>query len=149
MTGNRWGSRRPKARTLPQTEPETTQEGALVVSGEIMPPDQGSAIPEHVWALLQEAGELAATRLRDMLASPTFKSYAPAAQRALLDLALTRAYGLPVRRSLSVNLSTSDADAVAASLADLAASLPEYGRPQRGERSAPSDALPDAEIPDS
>jgi hypothetical protein len=77
---------------------------------------------------LQEAGEEAAQRLLELLQPLTFKALPGSVQRALLDLALTRAYGLPVRRSVSVNLSSDDADAVAASLASLADSLPERAR---------------------
>jgi hypothetical protein len=99
------------------------------LSGEVYEPSSpsslGADIPPHVWALLQQAGETAATRLVQVLQSPRFTSYAPSAQRGLIELALTRAYGLPIRKALNLNLSTSDSDAVAASLADLAANLPE------------------------
>jgi len=98
-------------------EPETVATGADLAEG----------IPAHVWTMLQEAGELAAERLRDLLASPRFGSFRPSEQRALIDLALTRAYGLPVRRSLSVSLSSSDTDAIAASLIGLQDALPERG----------------------
>jgi hypothetical protein len=93
-------------------------------------PQEG--IPPHVWATLQEAGEEAAQRLLELLQPHRFNTLAGSVQRALLDLALTRAYGLPVRRSVSLELSATDADAVAASLIDLRASLPERGanRPQ-------------------
>lgn len=87
--------------------------------------DRPDGIPADVWALLQDAGALAAERLRDMLASPRFAKFPVTAQRALIELALTRAYGLPVRRSVSVNLSSTDADAIAASLVDLHNGLPE------------------------
>ena len=87
-------------------------------------------IPPHVWELLQEAGEEAASRLVSLLKSPRFASYKPSEQRSLIDLALTRAYGLPVRREVSLNLSSSDTDAVAASIAALgdALTLPERQR---------------------
>lgn len=88
-------------------------------------PSQGGDIPAHVWALLQEAGEEAAQRLVELLQPQRFNGLAGSVQRALLDLALTRAYGLPVRRSVSVSLSSDDADAVAASLVALRDSLPE------------------------
>lgn len=90
--------------------------------------DLAEGIPAHVWALLSEAGELAAERLRDLLASPRFATFRPSEQRALIDLALTRSYGLPVRRSLSVSLSSSDTDAIAASLLGLQDALPERAR---------------------
>ncbi|MDJ0828135.1 MAG: hypothetical protein QNJ16_21885 [Rhodobacter sp.] len=85
----------------------------------------GGDIPPHVWSLLQEAGEAAAEKLLAILTSPTFSTYAPTAQARLIELAMTRAYGLPVRRSVNVELSSDDADAVAASIAALRGSLPE------------------------
>lgn len=94
-----------------------------------MPASQlGADIPPHVWQMLQQAGELAAGRLVQIIQSPKFEHYAPSAQRGLIELALTRAYGLPIRKALNVNLSSSDADAVAASLSDLASNLPETAR---------------------
>ena len=99
-------------------------------------------IPSHVWALLQEAGEEAAARLVELMQPVRFNKLPATVQRALLDLALTRAYGLPVRRSVAVNLSTSDADAVAASLVELRDSLPE-------RRAQPRDVTPlGDEVPD-
>jgi hypothetical protein len=84
-------------------------------------------LPAHVAATLAKAGEKAAQRLLELLAGPRFERFRPSEQRALIELALTRAYGLPVRREVSVNLSSSDSDAVAASLASLAGRpLPEY-----------------------
>lgn len=115
----------PKRHALPPPADDTPS-----LSGDVLP-DAGSLgadIPPHVWNLLQQAGELAAARLVQVIQSPRFASYAPSAQRGLIELALTRAYGLPVRKALNVNLSTSDSDAVAASLADLAANLPENAR---------------------
>lgn len=118
--------RAPLARPAPDLDPDPP----LVLSGDLMPPQSslGADIPPHVWALLQQAGEAAAHRLVQIIQSPRFATYAPSAQRGLIELALTRAYGLPVRKALSVTLSTSDADAVAASLADLASDLPETAR---------------------
>jgi len=113
-----------------QSGPETGGKGATGA-------DVAEGIPAHVWALLSEAGELAAERLRDILASPRFASFRPSEQRALIDLALTRAYGLPVRRSLSVSLSSSDTDAIAASLIGLQDALPERaGEPFQGGQDA-------------
>jgi hypothetical protein len=126
-------SRRKEAqRALRVVETQSgSQSGASVATGA----DLAEGIPPHVWALLQEAGELAAERLRDILRSPRFGSFRPSEQRALIDLALTRSYGLPVRRSLSVALSSSDTDAIAASLMGLQDALPER---------APSSATEDA-----
>ena len=101
--------------------------------GDLPAPQEG--IPPHVWALLQEAGEEAAQRLTELLQPIRFNKLAGSVQRALLDLALTRAYGLPVRRSVNVSLTSDDSDAVAASLADLRDSLPE-------RRPSPRDITP-------
>lgn len=105
----------------PDTPPPLSTDGELV--GPIGPIGEG--IPPHVWAVLQQAGEVAAQRLLEILAAPSFKTLPASAQRGLLELALVRAYGLPVRRAVNVNLSSTDADAVAASLADMAQHLPE------------------------
>jgi len=94
-------------------------------------------IPEHVWIMLQQAGEKAAERLLDILRAPSFPKLAPSSQARLIELAFVRAYGLPVRRSVEINLSTSDADAVAASLAALADSLPERAAAARARDVTP------------
>ena len=85
------------------------------------PPD----IPRHVWKMLQEGGELAAERLLEMLNLANFHELKATEKARLIDMALTRAYGLPVRRSVNVELQSENADAVAAALADLHAALPE------------------------
>ena len=122
---------------------------ALVATGSEKPTEdqqqlamqqQSPDIPPHVWALLQEAGEEAARRLFEILRSSAFTRYPASAQKALIELALTRAYGLPVKRSLSVNLESSDADAIAQSLMGLQDALPE-------RQSAAPDAAPDAPAP--
>ena len=83
-------------------------------------------IPEHVWHLLQQAGEVAAQRLHDLLSKPSFARLRPSEQIKLVDLALTRAYGQPIKREVRIDLSGGDADAVAASLARITGRLPEY-----------------------
>jgi hypothetical protein len=108
---------------------------------------QSPDIPPHVWDMLQEAGEEAARLLRDILAGPAFRAYKPSDQRSLIELALTRAYGLPVRRSLAVNLNTDDADAIAASLMGLHDALPERAvRFARGPQEA-RDVTPEGDAP--
>ena len=110
--------------------------GAALV--EIIQPDDDKAasmaqqapdIPPHVWQMLQTAGEEAAAQLLELLRSPKFKTFRPSEQRSLIDLALTRAYGLPVKRSINVDLTSTDADAVAASLLGLHDQLPERRSP--------------------
>jgi hypothetical protein len=119
----------PKAKALPPPKSavtvSATAEGAL--DGDLLSP-LNPDIPPHVWAILQSAGETAAARLLQILQSPRFPDIAPSAQRGLIELALTRAYGLPIRKALNLNLSSNDADAVAASLADLGDALPEHVR---------------------
>jgi hypothetical protein len=121
-------SPRPPAQTALPPDDQTQDTPSL--DGEVMGQASplGADIPPHVWAMLQTAGETAAARLVQILQSPKFGQYPPSAQRGLIELALTRAYGLPIRKALNVNLSTSDSDAVAASLADLASNLPENSR---------------------
>lgn len=137
-------TRRPKVQpaALAAPVPGPDQPEPDPIDGEVMPlASAAQDIPPHVWNMLQEAGELAAQRLVSILKGKAFMSYAPSAQRALIELALTRAYGLPVRKALNVNLSTSDADAVAASLADLQQALPEHAR--GAVRDAFRDNVPD------
>lgn len=100
------------------------------------------AIPSHVWQLLQQAGEEAAQRLNELLSSPSFHKQKTSDQVRLIELALVRAYGLPVRRQISVELSSKDGDAIAASLSSLADRLPERNaarerRQGRRRRSSP------------
>lgn len=125
----------PAADDLPPLSDGDQASDLPALSGDLLPPQADSAIPPHVWAMLQRGGELAAQRLVELLASPAFRRYSPAAQRSLIDLALTRAYGLPIKRALTVSLSSGDADAVAASLLDLSAALPEHARAARQSRS--------------
>lgn len=133
-------SKRSRGSALLAPVPDASQEDrAPEVAGA---PQEG--IPAHVWMLLQQAGEEAAARLLELLRSPRFKSYAPSAQKALIELALTRAYGLPVRRSLSVSLQSDDADAIAASLMSLQDSLPERSQEGRETR----DVTPEGEDTD-
>jgi hypothetical protein len=121
---------RSQSPAIVQHEPIGTgpKDGTAADNVTVMPNGIGQDIPPHVWNLLQTAGELGAARLVQILQSPAFPSMAPSAQRGLIELALTRAYGLPIRKALNVNLTTGDADAVAASLADLASNLPETQR---------------------
>ena len=81
-------------------------------------------LPEDVAQLLAKAGVLAAKHLVHILSDPKELARHPlAAQRAILDLAITRAYGLPIRKSVTVNLSTSEADAVTQSLQELSSNI--------------------------
>ena len=113
----------------------------------LIPPESGDAdpeppaerpqnIPPAAWAALQEAGVAAAERLRDMLASKAFERLKAGDKARLIELALTRAYGPPIKREMTLSLSGNVSDAVAASLSRLAAAdLPEL----RNRRSAPAE----------
>lgn len=158
ISGRRFSTPKPSPvpRPLPPLPPpdiEADDDNAApspVLSGDVLPMPADSDIPPHVWHLLQQAGELAATRLVGLLQSPRFASYAPTAQKALIELALTRAYGLPIRRALNVNLSSTDADAVAASLNDLASALPEHARSAAQRAASAGVRVSDGgEIPDN
>jgi hypothetical protein len=98
-----------------------------------------AGIPPAVWSDICAAGAAAAQRLRHLLEhGPAWAKLPATTQARLIELALTRAYGAPVAKTLSLSLSSSDADAVAASLAGFAASLPEHGpRPARPETVSP------------
>jgi hypothetical protein len=152
---NRFAGRRPrgesgKVQPDPQTAdvappapvdmPQADDAGLAADVVSAMSSAQGD-IPPHVWALLQQAGEAAAQRLVDILKGPGFVRFSPQAQRALIDLALTRAYGLPVRKAVSVTLNTNDADAVARSLLDLSDSLPETARKPLRDVTPPEGAI--------
>jgi len=91
-----------------------------------------TAIPPNVWVLLQSAGERAAGKLNDMLSSAKFDRLKPTEQSRLIELALNRAYGPPIKREMSLQLTGNVSDAVAASLASLSATdLPELsGKPK-------------------
>jgi hypothetical protein len=112
-------------------EPNTSVEVMTAQDGAPAP----AGIPPAVWSDICAAGAAAARRLRHLLEHGTAWTKLPATTQArLIELALTRAYGAPVAKTLSLSLSSSDADAVAASLAGFAASLPEHGpRPARPE----------------
>ena len=75
------------------------------------------AIPPAVWALLQEAGSVAAGRLLDLLHSKAFERLKVGDQTRLIQLALDRAYGPPIKREMSLTLSGTVSDAVSEALA--------------------------------
>ena len=110
---------------LPLTPAETPADGR---------PD---AVPPATWEALQEAGHRAAERLRDMIEAKSFERLKPSDQARLIQLALDRAYGPPVKREMSLTLTGNVSDAVAESLGRLAsAELPEFAQ---NRRKAPSE----------
>lgn len=105
---------------LPAVIPSTTSDKGSDVAPK---PD---SVPAHVWTTLQAAGERAADKLLDMLSSKKFDRLRPSEQARLVELALNRAYGPPIKREMSLTLTGNVSDAVAASLATLSATdLPE------------------------
>ena len=108
------------------------------------PIERPQNIPAATWSALQEAGHEAAERLRDLIQSPRFERLKPGDQARLIELALTRAYGPPIKREMTLSLSGNVSDAVAESLGRLAsADLPEMGQERRkrsGEGSDTGDA---------
>tara|TARA_R110000823_G_scaffold5692_6_gene22457 strand:- start:251 stop:634 length:384 start_codon:yes stop_codon:yes gene_type:complete len=94
-----------------------------VVEGDKGRPDN---IPPATWAALSEAGHVAAERLLSLLQGPAFMRLKAGDQARLIELAMNRAYGPPIKRELSLSLSGQVSDAVAESLGRLAgAELPE------------------------
>jgi hypothetical protein len=94
-------------------------------------PDEGAAkrpdnIPPATWQALSEAGHVAAERLLDLLQGKSFERLKAGDQARLIELALNRAYGPPIKREMSLTLSGTVSDAVAESLSNLASvDLPE------------------------
>ena len=83
-------------------------------------------IPAHVWQTLQDSGAMAAQRLSDLLHGKSFERLKVGDQTRLIQLALDRAYGPPIKREMSLQLSGTVSDAVAESLGRLASTeLPE------------------------
>lgn len=110
-----------------------TQPLNIVPLGSTETPADGKpdAMPPEAWEALQQAGTRAAERLRDLIEANSFKRLKPTDQARLIQLALDRAYGPPVKREMSLTLSGTVSDAVAESLGRLAsADLPEM-RPNR------------------
>jgi len=81
---------------LDQVNNQIEEENAVVVASELERLDgRPDTIPQHVWDLIRENGELATTRLNELLRSPRFSRYKVADQAKLIALAQDRAYGKP------------------------------------------------------
>ena len=92
-------------------------------------PSPNEKIPDKVWKLLSASGEKAAERLQEMLASKNFHQLRGSDKTNLIRMAFEYAYGkpdAPLKRSVSLNLSSSNADAVQAAMAKLASAAPDY-----------------------
>lgn len=91
------------------------------------PADMPEHVPAHVWHLLQRSGEKAAEKLLDILTSASWAKLPTATQLRVIDLALTRAYGPPIKREVSVALTGKVSDATSDALAAMSGQpLPEY-----------------------
>ena len=122
--------------------PEQPKGGELSVVQEFKPTSIENAlkdrIPDHLWSLVQEIGEHGLNRLFEIISSPTFYKYKGSDQTKLLAMAIERAYGkpdAPIRKSVNLNLSSSDTDAVNAALSRLSdnVDLPEYRHSKKQE----------------
>jgi hypothetical protein len=106
-------------------------ETKLTISRSVHTAHRNERIPAHVWEVLQECGEEAAYRLRELLQSEKFNKLGASNQAQLIRLGFEYVYGkpeTPTKQKVSTKLTGDQADAVAASLANLAgnAQLPEY-----------------------
>lgn len=99
---------------------------AEVLPGESQPAMPLGSVPEHVAAVFMQVAEKAADRLNHMVSDDkVWRAMKPSEQKALIELVFLRAYGAPINRSLSVELTSDDADAVAKSLVAMHERLPE------------------------
>jgi len=86
-------------------------------------------IPAHVWRKLSDCGEKAAERLCEMLSDEKFHKLRGSDKTNLIRMAFEYAYGkpdAPLKRSVNLNLSSDNSDAVQSAMAKLAAAVPEY-----------------------
>lgn len=101
-------------------------------------------IPAATWAMIQQAGHKAAGRLLELLDGREWSKLKAGDKLRLVELAMNRAYGPPIKREQRLELRGDVSDAVAASLAKLSSfDLPEL-RARATQRAAESDL--DAEI---
>ena len=92
-------------------------------------PSPNEKIPAHVWRKLSACGEKAAERLQEMLASKNFHQLRGSDKTALIRMAFEYAYGkpdAPLKRSVSLNLSSDNTDAIQAAMTKLANAAPDY-----------------------
>lgn len=88
-------------------------------------------IPQEVWDLILENGELATRRLNEILTSPRFHRLRAGDQAKLIALAQNRAYGLPATQKSDASKRVAGAsDVTQSELQRLTsrAALPEYRR---------------------
>ena len=100
---------------------------------DVIPLTDNMLIPHDVWQLMQQNGQLATTRLNEMLQAHNFYRLKGSEQTRLIALAQDRAYGKSdagIKRTIKTTVSVQMRDATAQTLAklDVRASLPEYNR---------------------
>ena len=79
---------------MDQVKEEIEKENVVALSGELDRLDgKPETIPQHVWDLMRENGELATRRLNELLRSPRFSRLKAGDQAKLIALAQERAYG--------------------------------------------------------
>lgn len=88
-------------------------------------------IPQEIWDLIQENGELATRRLNEILSGPRFHRLRAGDQAKLIALAQNRAYGLPETNRVDTSkrkAGTSDVTQAELNALVGRATLPEYRR---------------------
>lgn len=92
-------------------------------------PSPNEKIPDKVWKILSGCGEKAADRLQEMLASEHFHNLRGSDKTNLIRMAFEYAYGkpdAPLKRSVNLNLSSSNTDAIQSAMLKLANAVPDY-----------------------
>ena len=119
-------------------------EDAVALEGEVERMDsRPDDISAEVWDMIQENGELATTRLNEILSSPRFLRIRASDQAKLIALAQNRAYGSPKQNRADNKRSGKLVDVTAHELGELAqrATLPEYKQSAKiAYNSQPDDA---------
>lgn len=118
-----------KTRASDQAKVDADVESGVVEVMDFRPDN----IPQEVWDLIQENGQLATQRLHEILSGPRFHRLRAGDQAKLIALAQNRAYGLPKSdRSDTGKRKAGATDVTQAELNNLAsrAALPEYRRVQ-------------------
>ena len=115
---------------------EQAADDVIAVEGEVerlnARPDD---VPSDVWDLMLENGELATTRLHEILLSPRFPRLRASDQAKLIALAQNRAYGTPKQNRVDPKRGGQLIDVTAHELGKLVerAALPEYKKSDKAD----------------
>lgn len=126
-----------------QADKEQTASDAIAVNGEVEQlnarPDD---VPSDVWDMMLENGELATTRLNEILTSARFSRLRASDQAKLIALAQNRAYGTPKQNRVDPKRGGQLIDVTAHELGRLVerAALPEYKKSAKAEYNAQPEA---------